>query len=234
MPGQVQASRALRGDGMPSRDKKTSSYIFEKQPHDSETDGRIFTCNFCKHQSCTTCDHPEHAGEACDKYQERIGIQYDADPIALHAKVDGKVSKSCPSCKSYFIIVDGCGYTTCSACQYRFCQRCLVPWVGEGSEYQLGREVYGTDLNGKLCRLPPLKSCPITPSRTASSKRRNWPSTMPQRRRGNNRRSVSVRLAASPSELQQSSRSRTRSELEHCSEKANGPDRRFGDPVVQQ
>ena len=120
---------------MPER-HEDSTYKTMLQNHESEIDGRIFTCRFCSFQTCTLCDRPEHVNESCESYQTRLGL-HDT-PLEVEDKVDNRVCKVCPSCSSYFIIENGCGYTTCTACQYRFCARCLIPWVGEGSAYLLG------------------------------------------------------------------------------------------------
>lgn len=71
----------------------------------------------------------------------------------------------CPSCAAFWdwddrdtsgkVVSSGkgkakgkkCGYTRCDACKYRFCGNCLVPWVGEGSAYLLGKTAHA-----KSCR----------------------------------------------------------------------------------
>lgn len=35
-----------------------------------------------------------------------------------------------------------CGFTVCE-CKFRFCSRCIAPWVGEGSAYLWGKEAHG-------------------------------------------------------------------------------------------
>ena len=57
--------------------------------------------------------------------------------------------KACPSCNSIFEMERGCGYTKCSACEYRFCSRCLIPWVGKHGAYLVGKRAH---LEGCLYR----------------------------------------------------------------------------------
>ncbi|KAK5134070.1 hypothetical protein LTR08_006960 [Meristemomyces frigidus] len=142
------ASRVLKPNGMPDRNDD-GSFKTTLQDHDWEIDGRLFVCKFCSFQTCTFCDRPEHVNDSCEAYQSRLGLL--DTPIEVREKVDKRVCKVCPSCSSYFIIEKGCGYTTCTACQYRFCQRCLIPWVGECSAYLMGKSAHGTDINGKVC-----------------------------------------------------------------------------------
>ncbi|GAB7362718.1 hypothetical protein MBLNU230_g3024t1 [Neophaeotheca triangularis] len=115
----------------------------EFQNHDPAHDGRVFTCQYCSFETCTTCDRPEHIGQTC--------AQYTATTIAPHAAeeaanetiltTDGTL-KRCPGCTIFFSLESGCGYTQCEACGFRFCANCLVPWVGEGSVYMLGTEAH--------------------------------------------------------------------------------------------
>ncbi|KAK4977188.1 hypothetical protein LTR42_003236 [Elasticomyces elasticus] len=137
-------SREVRKDGMPERNIANSSYVFKLQRHHRETDGRIFSCEYCNFATCVDCDRPEHCGESCTEYQHRTGILQEL-PMVIH-KYKKDTIKPCPGCKVYWMLGDsGCGYVKCDACQHRFCSRCLVPWVGEGSAYLLGPKAHGID-----------------------------------------------------------------------------------------
>lgn len=113
-----------------------------RQPFDREKEGRVFICSSCGFQVCVDCDRPEHVDESCEKYHAR--------QTELHATAEQQTRdlfKSCPSCDAT-IEPEKCGYTQCH-CGYRFCSRCMIPWVGEGSAYMLGKEAHG---EGCLCR----------------------------------------------------------------------------------
>ncbi|KAK5735470.1 hypothetical protein LTR17_008168 [Elasticomyces elasticus] len=144
-------SRVKRDDGMPELSAFNSGYVFEPQSHDRETDGRIFSCKYCSFATCVDCDRPEHGGESCIEYRRHTDVLQDL-PMVVH-KYKKDTIKPCPGCKVYWMLGDSaCGYVTCDACQHRFCSRCLVPWVGDGSAYLLGPKAHGIDpADGKPC-----------------------------------------------------------------------------------
>ncbi|TKA72696.1 hypothetical protein B0A55_06489 [Friedmanniomyces simplex] len=147
-------SRVLRADGMPQRSESDNSFLFILQDHDREA-RRVFGCKFCNFATCTVCDRPEHSGETCEAYQSRTGMQEDLPTVQQSGGrlIKRDAIKNCPNCDVYWMLGDGgCGYVKCNACQFRFCQRCLVPWVGSGSAYLVGREAHGIDdTDGKVC-----------------------------------------------------------------------------------
>lgn len=106
------------------------------QPHNRETDGRVFTCATCAFAVCTDCDRPEHLGETCDEYTTRHGTVHGDAEAKTYAAF-----RACPSCKALFT-KDKCGFTQCN-CGFRFCSGCMVPWVGVGSVYDKGRLAHG-------------------------------------------------------------------------------------------
>ncbi|KAH9827019.1 hypothetical protein Tdes44962_MAKER09870 [Teratosphaeria destructans] len=136
-----QNSRILHAGGTPVMDPETQSFRFALPDHNLATDGRVFACQYCGFQTCVECDRPEHIGQNCAEYQ----TQRDDEPIKVEAKIDNRICKNCPNCKVYFIGTKGCGYTICTACRYRFCQRCLIPWVGERSAYLGGARQHGAE-----------------------------------------------------------------------------------------
>ncbi|KAK5701557.1 hypothetical protein LTR97_004372 [Elasticomyces elasticus] len=144
-------SRARREDGMPELSAVNGGYVFEPQSHDRETDGRIFSCKYCSFATCVDCDRPEHCGESCIEYRRHTDMLQDL-PLIRH-KYKKDTIKPCPGCKVYWMLGDSaCGYVTCDACLHRFCSRCLVPWVGDGSAYLLGPKAHGIDpADGKPC-----------------------------------------------------------------------------------
>jgi hypothetical protein len=117
------------------------------QPFDREKDGRVFTCKDCNFQTCTNCDKPEHSNETCREYLDRLRTVHAAAEDATHASF-----RNCPSCDALFD-TEGCGFTQCrggpgdnmTGCGYRFCSRCMIPWVGEDSAYTGGKEAHGED-----------------------------------------------------------------------------------------
>ncbi|KAK4574581.1 hypothetical protein LTR86_001422 [Recurvomyces mirabilis] len=135
-------------------------FEFEQQAHDLETDGRVFACKYCGFASCVVCDRPEHVGgKTCSTYQTRMGLH---DPLPPAQPLDPKKKatmntaiKNCPSCDIYWSLEEegGCGFVQCYACQHRFCQRCLIPWVGTGSEYLVGPRGHGWEsVRGRRCK----------------------------------------------------------------------------------
>lgn len=109
------------------------------QPHSRKDDGRVFACKFCDFETCIDCDRPEHVDETCDEYRLRAvdRPQHNKAEVA-----NGKKFERCPSCAAFWQWAKGakgCGYTKCEACKFRFCGNCMIPWVGEGSAYLLGK-----------------------------------------------------------------------------------------------
>ncbi|KAI7337986.1 hypothetical protein KC315_g1978 [Hortaea werneckii] len=155
------ASRILDKSGEPVRGSKPEgfAYKFRPQQHDRDTDGSLFACEDCGFETCVDCDRPRHDGEACSTLQSRLGLLHPLPEV--HERVDGHPVGVCPSCNSYFIIVSGCGYTTCTACKHRFCESCMLPWVGEGGGYLLGPTAHGYRRDGREC-LYRSRACPST------------------------------------------------------------------------
>jgi hypothetical protein len=106
------------------------------QPHDRETNGRIFTCASCKFQVCTDCDRPEHTNETCLEYRNRLSTIHSEAEIKTH-----EAYKSCPECNTLVELEKASCYTQCD-CGYQFCSSCMVNWVGEGSAYLAGKEAH--------------------------------------------------------------------------------------------
>ncbi|KAK3654571.1 hypothetical protein LTR56_003217 [Elasticomyces elasticus] len=160
------ASRDTHPDGRVKRSNSDSSILFKLQDHCRDVDGRVFSCEYCKFATCVECDRAEHIGEDCEEYKLRTGL-LEKLPIVIGAsKFKKDAIKNCPRCEAYWMLDErkdangkthqGCGYMKCAACQFRFCQRCLVPWVGEGSAYLLGKESHGHDeTDGKACSYGP-------------------------------------------------------------------------------
>jgi hypothetical protein len=90
------------------------------QPYDRETDGRVFNCAHCGFQVCTDCDRPEHAGETCTEYRQRLSAIHSEAEIQTH-----KAYKSCPECDTLVELEKASRYTQCE-CGYQFCSSCLV------------------------------------------------------------------------------------------------------------
>ncbi|PPJ57509.1 hypothetical protein CBER1_06239 [Cercospora berteroae] len=114
------------------------------QHFDRATEGRIFVCQVCNFATCTDCDRPEHVGETCVQYQQRM----KDDLVRITAEAATREKDHCPNCKvPYEHIKNSCGYTICSSdvaqvpggCGFRFCSGCRIPWVGESSAYLGGR-----------------------------------------------------------------------------------------------
>lgn len=108
-----------------------------RQAFDRQKDGRVFTCAHCDLQVCIDCDRPEHVDETCAEYGLRL--------FAVHGDAEAETSANfryCPSCNVTYDH-EGCGYTECRSCKHRFCDHCMVPWVGEGSVYSAGKEAHG-------------------------------------------------------------------------------------------
>jgi hypothetical protein len=106
------------------------------QLYDRETNGRVFTCADCKFEVCTDCDRPEHTGESCFEYRQRLA--------AIHSEAENKTHsafKSCPECDTLVELEKASCYTQCN-CGYQFCSSCLVNWVGEGSAYLAGKDAH--------------------------------------------------------------------------------------------
>lgn len=122
------------------------------QPHNRRKDGRVFECKFCLFKTCIDCDRPEHDNETCEQYRDRVVNA----PHHLQAQTTTAQSYNCcPKCDSFWEWDEEdkrCGHTRCEACKYRFCGDCLIPWVGEGSAYLLGKRGHGQTANGKWCR----------------------------------------------------------------------------------
>ncbi|GAB1744423.1 hypothetical protein NU219Hw_g1701t1 [Hortaea werneckii] len=146
------ASRILDKDGKPVRNSEDEgfSYNFRLQEHDREADGNLFACEDCGFETCVDCDRPRHDGEACSALQSRLGLLHPLPEV--HERVKGHAVGVCPGCNSYFIVVEGCGYTACTACKYRFCEICMLPWVGEGGGYLLGPMAHGYRRDGRDCK----------------------------------------------------------------------------------
>ncbi|KAK3073610.1 hypothetical protein LTR53_004665 [Teratosphaeriaceae sp. CCFEE 6253] len=150
------ASRIAHPNGSPQRSKRNSAYCFVLQDHEPDADGRVFACKFCDFATCVVCDRPEHLGEACEDYQARTGMLEELPPVQQRSGHTMKKDaiKSCPNCQVYWMLDDGggCGFVKCNACCFRFCQRCLVPWVGEDSAYLVGKKAHSVDsTDGKVC-----------------------------------------------------------------------------------
>jgi len=109
-----------------------------------ERDGRIFTCKLCHFRTCVECDRPEHTGETCEQYKARVthNAKHSAEEAATAAAF-----KKCPSCATIFVLEGGCGYVPCEACGHRFCEHCMIPWVGENSAYLGGKQAHGVGCN---------------------------------------------------------------------------------------
>lgn len=155
------ASRILNKEGKPVRDSNVDGfpYKYRLQQHDRDTDGNLFACEDCGFETCVDCDRPRHDGEACSALQSRLGLLHPLPEV--HERVDSRAVGVCPSCNSYFIIVKGCGYTTCTACKHRFCESCMLPWVGEGGGCLLGPTAHGYRRDGREC-LYRSRACPST------------------------------------------------------------------------
>lgn len=155
------ASRILDKDGKPVRDSSVEGfpYKYRLQQHDREADGNLFACEDCGFETCVDCDRPRHNGETCSALQSRLGLLHPLPEV--QDRVDRRPVGVCPSCNSYFIIVSGCGYTTCTACKHRFCESCMLPWVGEGGGYLLGPTAHGYRRDGREC-LYRTRECPST------------------------------------------------------------------------
>ena len=134
---------------MRNSEAEAFSFKYKLQEHDRETDGNLFACGDCGFETCVDCDRPRHDGEACPALQTRLGLLQPLPEV--HERVDGHAVSICPSCNSYFIIVKGCGYTRCTACKHRFCENCMLPWVGEGGGYLLGPTAHGYCRDGREC-----------------------------------------------------------------------------------
>lgn len=106
------------------------------QPYDREQDGRIFTCTSCKFQVCTYCERPEHTGESCFEYRQRLFTTHSDAERKTH-----EAYKSCPECDTLVELDKASCYTQCD-CGYQFCSSCMVNWVGEGSAYLAGKEAH--------------------------------------------------------------------------------------------
>ncbi|KAI7083829.1 hypothetical protein KC356_g7254 [Hortaea werneckii] len=155
------ASRILDKDGEPVRDYSVEGdpYMYKLQQHDRDTDGNLFACEDCGFETCVDCDRPRHDGEPCSALQSRLGLLQPLPEV--HERVNGRAVGVCPSCNSYFIVEYGCGFTTCTACKHRFCEACMLPWVGEGGGYLLGPTAHGYRRDGKEC-LYRSRECPST------------------------------------------------------------------------
>lgn len=155
------ASRILEKDSKPVRDSTVEGFPYKHklQEHDRETDGNLFACEDCGFETCVDCDRPRHDDEPCSALQTRLGLLQPLPEV--HERVDRRAVGVCPSCNSYFIIVSGCGYTTCTACKHRFCESCMLPWVGEGGGYLLGPTAHGYRRDGREC-LYRSRECPST------------------------------------------------------------------------
>ncbi|KAI6796710.1 hypothetical protein KC332_g9843 [Hortaea werneckii] len=103
------ASRILDEDGKPVRDTQVEGFpfMYKLQEHDRETDGNLFACEDCGFETCVDCDRPRHDGEPCPALQTRLGLLQPLPEV--HERIDGHAVGVCPSCNSYFIIVEGCG-----------------------------------------------------------------------------------------------------------------------------
>jgi hypothetical protein len=107
------------------------------QAYDREKDGRVFTCHHCSFRVCTDCDRPEHTNESCEEYRERQQKSHGhAEALTLQN------FKTCPDCTATIQPEKSNCHTQCESCGYQFCSRCMVPWVGEGSAYLLGKEAH--------------------------------------------------------------------------------------------
>lgn len=99
------------------------------QAFDRDTDGRVFTCAYCSMAVCADCDRPEHYGETCDQYRERV-IQA---PAHLKAEAANIIEfGTCPGCKVTYKLPQGkkgCGFVDCTACGFRFCDRVSVSFL---------------------------------------------------------------------------------------------------------
>lgn len=102
------------------------------QAYEREKDGRIFTCADCKFQVCTDCDGPEHTGETCAKYKQRLPN--------VHSEAEMQTHKAYKSCT--LVETEKASYHTQCDCGYHFCSSCMVNWVGEGSAYFAGKEAH--------------------------------------------------------------------------------------------
>ncbi|KAI6818164.1 hypothetical protein KC352_g224 [Hortaea werneckii] len=155
------ASRILDKDGEPVRDYSVEGdpYMYKLQEHDRDTDGNLFACEDCGFETCVDCDRPKHDGEPCSALQTRVDLLQPLPEV--HESVNGRAVGVCPSCNSYFIVERGCGYTKCDACKHRFCESCMLPWVGEGGGYLLGPTAHGYRRDGKEC-LYRSRECPST------------------------------------------------------------------------
>jgi hypothetical protein len=106
------------------------------QPYDREQDGRIFTCTSCRLEVCADRNRPEHTGETCFEYRQRLA--------AIHSDAERKTHeayKSCPECNTLVELDKASCYTQCD-CGYQFCSSCMVNWVGEGSAYLSSKEAH--------------------------------------------------------------------------------------------
>lgn len=133
------------------------------QPHNRKEDGRVFTCKFCDFKTCIDCDRPEHDKETCEQYRTRVIDQphHVRDEAATEQQ-----SKHCPGCHvawEWHPRGKKCGYTSCDVCKFRFCGSCLVPWIGAGGAYDLGKMAHGGD-----CRYR------TRPSGHGLKKKHNW------------------------------------------------------------
>jgi hypothetical protein len=108
------------------------------QPFDRKKDGRVFTCKDCGFQACFDCDKPEHKGETCREFKDRLRTSHGAAEDLTY-----EAFRNCPSCDMMFD-TERCGYTKCE-CGWRFCSGCMIPWVGIGSAYTGGKEAHGEE-----------------------------------------------------------------------------------------
>lgn len=108
-----------------------------RQDYNRTRDGRVFTCADCSFQVCTDCDRPEHVGEVCAEYLARLA--------AVHGEAETKTREAfgvCPECNATGELDKTNCHTQCDGCGYRFCSKCMVNWVGEGSAYLWGKEAH--------------------------------------------------------------------------------------------
>lgn len=116
------------------------------QSFDREKDGRVFTCNDCKFQTCVDCDRPEHPDKTCEEIQFRLRN----DPAEI-ATVTSTKWLMCPECGVTGEPDGGCGYIQCvgtetlGGCGHRFCSHCRINWVGDKSAYAGGQAAHAND-----------------------------------------------------------------------------------------
>ncbi len=56
-----------------------------KQKHDPLVHGRVFRCNRCGTEECTSCNIREHHKETCSNFQARMLLAHDAEEAATAA-----------------------------------------------------------------------------------------------------------------------------------------------------